>query len=618
MGSQIQQTHRKGKLVHIILLVLPIGYIMASNSYFKDQVILAGSFTYIPVTIMLVSTSIYFLLEFRKKTNMLALTSLVASTVSWFTAEMVWMIEEMILKIDPFPSLADVFYILGYPFLLVFLYSVSKTTKTTNPVRIISAAVGLAFLIPTMAAALTTYGDNPLDFALTATYTVFDALLIWIILNNVLSVNNRQNSFWILMFIGLGLLLIGDSFFIVLETSGEYYTGHPIEVFFLCSYVTISYGLYYQVNTARKRKWEGPTELFSPDKPTTTNFLQNLILVSSSAVVIIAVSLITVLGFEEFTTNQAATFSMIMIASVIVVSALCTLTYVLGKKLGNLKQLQKRYEETSALVEIRPSYSVPSLVARIERLEKSNKSMGMVTLFGVLATVIMSASFVSENLFGPDLEPRVLQSGRYLMENLDGMQVATDVFWKIKPGEPLRVHIVNSDLVSEDKIDTIKEAILSEETVEIPNSELGKEPADLVATYYVGWRGALQEASQEQTAFSVPTDFQISESDKTLGDVSIILSNQQQNDRSTSSTKLIVDENENQLLKAHITIFDVKNLRNYDFEDIVRHEFAHAMGLKHQNQVNINLHEGHAYISQCNVDNIVKLYNEDFSHSTCN
>ncbi|MDC8437890.1 MAG: hypothetical protein LV468_02685 [Candidatus Nitrosotenuis sp.] len=85
----------------------------------------------------------------------------------------------------------------------------------------------------------------------------------------------------------------------------------------------------------------------------------------------------------------------------------------------------------------------------------------------------------------------------------------------------------------------------------------------------------------------------------------------------TSLTHLIVDEQERQILKAYITIFDVKNLDNHDFEDVVRHEFAHALGLRHEGQMNLNLHDGHAYITECNIEHIVDSYNGIEPHAVC-
>lgn len=612
MKALTQQTC-KGTTIHVILLISSIGVILGFNAYFKDQTALAVNIIYIPVMIVFVITSIYFALEFRKKIKTIAPLCLVASAVSWLVAEIVWTVEEMILHIEPFPSAADIFYILGYPFLFMFLYEISKSIQTSHHIKIISASVGMAFFIPTIVASFTWYRDDPFQFALAATYTIFDALLIWIALNNILTINNKENLFWLLIFAGMSLMLIADSFFIYLAISDEYYTGHPVDIIFLCSYIAISFALYYQAKMS-KRNGASTIDLFGSTVPIKANFLQKLILISSSVIVIIATSMALLLDFNEFTTNETTAFSIIMATSIVIVVVLSALTYVLNKKLDHLRESEIKYTE-SAKVE---SSGIITLQANLERLEKTHKKTGTYTLIGVLAIVTIFAYYVSENFFDVNPSHWTLQSGRYLIENAQGTTLEQDVLWKIKDDEILQVDIVNAKNVPADKIDAIKKAILSEKTVDIANSELGKEPADLVSTYHLGWMGALEKAGEtEQSVFSIPTDFQIIESDKTLGDISIILSNQKQTDGSTSFTQIIADENEHQILKVYITIFDVKNLRSHDFEDIIRHEFAHALGLTHQKDTNLNLHDTHAYITQCNIDDIIKLYNDDFTHVPC-
>lgn len=125
------------------------------------------------------------------------------------------------------------------------------------------------------------------------------------------------------------------------------------------------------------------------------------------------------------------------------------------------------------------------------------------------------------------------------------------------------------------------------------------------------------QASATDTEFPIPVDFHIFESDKAMGDITIILSEDQQQDGTVSFTNLIADEKEHQILKAYITIFDVKNLNNRDLEDLMRHEFAHAIGVTHQDQPNFDLHDNHAYISQCHIDNMVLIYDGAKPHLTC-
>src|SRR3989344_1721796 len=63
-----------------------------------------------------------------------ALALLTLGLACWLAGELAWTAFDYVLKIDPFPSVADVFYLLGYPFILIGLVkeiSLAKLKLTT-------------------------------------------------------------------------------------------------------------------------------------------------------------------------------------------------------------------------------------------------------------------------------------------------------------------------------------------------------------------------------------------------------------------------------------------------------------------------------------------------------
>jgi hypothetical protein len=611
MSEINRSTPNLGLTVHFFLLVASILTVLAASG---DNV-LPPNLVYIPVNGILVAYSVLFALYFKNKLRRVALVSLVVSATSWFAAEMIWSVEELILNTDPYPSTADVFYILGYPFLLFFIYSVGRGMAASTPIKIISAAIALTFLIPTMSAATVTYDINQYEFILAASYTVFDALLIWVTLINLLNAGGKI-KFWQFLFTSMVLLTIADSFFIVLELTGEYYVGHPIELFFLGSYIVLSFALFYQIRLAKSVKYADILEIFST-RNNRPNIAYTIVLVSSSIVVVIVISMMVLLGFDRLTTNEANSFIGITVSSIAITTILAVLTYVLGKKLTKLKTLEHQYFAATPQVKDEQSFQFAAIQERIIALERINKKTHTYALIGVMAMMVIGAMYFSENIFDFSSQHTVLRSGQYLVEDVSSNVVNTQAIWKINPAEMIQVDIVNAHMLPSGKLDAIKSAILSEETLGIPNSEIGKVPEDVPGTYHLGWKGALVSASTSKTSFPIPVDFQIFESDKAMGDITIILSDDRQPDGAASLTHLIVDEQERQILKAYITIFDVKNLDNHDFEDVVRHEFAHALGLRHESQMNLNLHDGHAYITECNIEHIVDSYNGIEPHAVC-
>ncbi|MGI0010252.1 MAG: hypothetical protein ACREAE_02490 [Nitrosopumilaceae archaeon] len=84
--------------------------------------------------------------------------------------------------------------------------------------------------------------------------------------------------------------------------------------------------------------------------------------------------------------------------------------------------------------------------------------------------------------------------------------------WDLQDDETLYVIIQTTPTMSSEKIEIAKRAILSEKSLTIDSK-----------TFYDGWQGALQKASEHETKFSMPTKFEIVESASTAKVITIIL-----------------------------------------------------------------------------------------------
>ncbi len=84
----------------------------------KEVVKTVTDFTYITVAGILVVLSIIISTRFRSTGNHgKAWLLFLGIAISWFIAETMWVIYEFVYHQNPFPSSADAFYLLGYPFL---------------------------------------------------------------------------------------------------------------------------------------------------------------------------------------------------------------------------------------------------------------------------------------------------------------------------------------------------------------------------------------------------------------------------------------------------------------------------------------------------------------------
>jgi len=244
---------------------------------------------------------------------------------------------------------------------------------------------------------------------------------------------------------------------------------------------------------------------------------------------------------------------------------------------------------------------------------KKNKTRNHLTLLSmaVIPIIMFATMGVGTDLFEQEpVEPSTLKS-KYVTENLRGDIIDTWKFWNIVPGTSLTVNIVNSDLLDNEKIQIIKETITSSETLIIDDSLTHKGPKGTSSIYYLGWSGSLNDAAElYSTKYPIPTSFDIIESGRGEGDIIINLSNLKDSDGYTGYTKSIVDGNE--ILKSHITIYDVKNLSESQLSTLTLHEMGHALGLAHSSDPEDLMYPiietNFPYISECDVFAIVSLY----------
>ncbi|MGI0094324.1 MAG: matrixin family metalloprotease [Nitrosotalea sp.] len=262
-----------------------------------------------------------------------------------------------------------------------------------------------------------------------------------------------------------------------------------------------------------------------------------------------------------------------------------------------------------------------TLTGLLKNEPRKNKILRNVTIVAALGlAVFIFVSYVPSDLQSFYNSGNTPLKTQYLIQNLRGNTVDTWKPWHLVNNQILNINILNANMVSKEKVDAIKEAILSEESVKIDNSLLGRGPVGTVSTYYKGWEGAIQNMQTEKSIFHIPTKFNIIQSPTEEGDITIVLSDLQDPDGYSGYTKTITDGQET--LKAAITIYDVNNISTDRLGAIVRHEFCHALGLGHSTDENDLMHyvieTNFPFISDCDMNAVKNLYNgKDLSDVAC-
>ncbi|HLC24086.1 MAG TPA: matrixin family metalloprotease [Nitrosopumilaceae archaeon] len=279
--------------------------------------------------------------------------------------------------------------------------------------------------------------------------------------------------------------------------------------------------------------------------------------------------------------------------------------------------------------EIQPSHSQQIKELEQEKMllgkifqheEKKNRQLSrkhVLTMAGFIVAIgiiITAYSLFVVELVGQ--EYRIPNPGNvkdsYVIQNLKGDIIYTWLSWRLVDGTVLYINIIGAEKYPE-KLDLIKEVVLSQKAIEIDNSLVYNGQQGSTSTYHMGWAGALANAAENKTQLYIPQKLEVIQSPTGEGDITVMLTDEQNGDGYSGFTKSITDESQNQILKSQIIIYEVYKLNDEQFKTILRHELGHAFGLAHstapEDLMYPTILTQYPYISECDIDTIKSLYN---------
>ena len=286
----------------------------------------------------------------------------------------------------------------------------------------------------------------------------------------------------------------------------------------------------------------------------------------------------------------------------------------LKEKEKMVKELETLHHKTNEMEQTK-KFLEKSIMREEQKNKKlSKKNISIIAGAAITIAIITTGySILVVDLVGQQYQMTNLGEikSRYVIQNLKGDTIDTWLSWRLVDGSTINVNLIEGEKYP-DKAEIVRTVLLSEESIEIDDSLLHKGPKGATSTYYVGWAGALASVSDTPTEFYIPQKFNVIESPRGEGDITIKLTSQSNGDGYSGYTKSIADDSQNQILKSEITIYEVDKLSKAQFETILRHELGHALGLAHstapEDLMYPTITTDYPYISDCDVDAMLSLY----------
>jgi hypothetical protein len=243
-----------------------IGSIIVANSFIvlsqgKDRVFFSNWTINVTAAIALALAVITI---YRQKLDGLygkTYASLAIGLGLWFIAEIIWTYFELGLQINtPFPSIADLFWLVGYGFFAYHLYRIYNfmSKETIKPTAIILVSVAIAIALGYLVNLTTTVSDISYsqkqqadDFVLlliSAAYPILDGVLLVPAVLVLWTIRSGQLSYthWMLLSLSMLLFAVADSGFgyvAVLDIHMVQKEGWVWDIFYNAGYLSIAAAL---------------------------------------------------------------------------------------------------------------------------------------------------------------------------------------------------------------------------------------------------------------------------------------------------------------------------------------------------------------------------------------
>ena len=223
MGSVLSKSsiNQKQILILLILVLVVITAIYQLRPFLDDEQfswISIPMYSILPGLLTVYSSVLAIKLYKKKHFQAKAFFFFALGNACWFIAEQIWQAYDHIWEGEPFPSEADIFYVLAYPFVTIFLFlSIKPIIKSVSKkVWLFSIALSFSLLVPSILVAYDDIvGENSFAVSIALTYPILASIKLVPAIIGILFLTKKGANFsWMLLLFGLIIYSISDTFFL--------------------------------------------------------------------------------------------------------------------------------------------------------------------------------------------------------------------------------------------------------------------------------------------------------------------------------------------------------------------------------------------------------------------
>ena len=246
------------KNIFIIALIIIIGFIIISILLSNDSTLrmFFGDLFPIVIDLLVVLTLFYAVIRSAYYGRHVQMAWMfIALAFSFYTiGDILWAILELGFNQNPFPSVADVFYLIFYPIFALGIYYLPRFSPTRSEklkifidMGIIIITVGLIFwtflIIPTLS-----NQENLFAAIVSVIYIVGDFLLLFVLLRMLYS--KFDENYGPALFLGMGILVLifTDTIFAFQTLNGTYISGGLLDTGWILSFILIGLAAFLQAS----------------------------------------------------------------------------------------------------------------------------------------------------------------------------------------------------------------------------------------------------------------------------------------------------------------------------------------------------------------------------------